>query len=299
MAYTTAKRRLHEDLAGYAFISPWLAGFFAFAIFPIVISLYYSFTDYDILATPVFSGLKNFRRMLGDELFWKSLAVTFYYAFVSVPARLVFAFFVALIFRRASRMIRLYQAAYYLPSIVGGSIAIAVMWRRLFMADGALNAGLALIGVESTVSWIGRPDTAIWTLIILAVWQFGSSMLIFLAGLRQIPVTYYEAASIDGAGPFSQFLNITLPQMTSVIFFNLIMQLINGFTVFTQAFVVSGGSGDPQYSTLVYALYLYQRAFKYFNMGYASAMAWVLVLIIAVFTGIIFKTSNKWVFYES
>jgi multiple sugar transport system permease protein len=299
MVYTTAKRRLHEDLAGYAFISPWLAGFFAFAIFPILISLYYSFTDYDILATPVFSGLKNFRRMLGDELFWKSLGVTFYYAFVSVPARLVFAFFVALIFRRASRMIRLYQAVYYLPSIVGGSIAIAVMWRRLFMADGALNAGLALIGIDSAVSWIGRPDTAIWTLIVLAVWQFGSSMLIFLAGLRQIPVTYYEAASIDGAGHFRQFFNITLPQMTSVIFFNLIMQLINGFTVFTQAFVVSGGSGDPQYSTLVYALYLYQRAFKYFNMGYASAMAWVLVLIIALFTGLIFKTSDKWVFYES
>ncbi|MDR2759142.1 MAG: sugar ABC transporter permease [Spirochaetaceae bacterium] len=299
MIYTTAKRRLHEDIAGYAFISPWLAGFFAFAIFPILISLYYSFTDYDILATPVFSGLKNFRRMLGDELFWKSLGVTFYYAFVSVPARLVFAFFVALVFRRTSRMIRLYQAVYYLPSIVGGSIAIAVMWRRLFMSDGALNAALAFVGIDSTISWIGRPDTAIWTLIILAVWQFGSSMLIFLAGLRQIPVTYYEAASIDGAGPFRQFLNITLPQMTSVIFFNLIMQLINGFTVFTQAFVVSGGSGDPQYSTLVYALYLYQRAFKYFNMGYGSAMAWVLVLIIALFTGLIFKTSGKWVFYES
>jgi multiple sugar transport system permease protein len=299
MIYTTAKRRFHENIAGYAFIGPWLAGFIAFAVFPIFISLYYSFTDYDILATPVFSGLKNFRRMLGDELFWKSLAVTFYYAFVSVPARLVFAFFVAIVFRRASKMIRLYQAVYYLPSIVGGSIAIAVMWRRLFMSDGALNAALRVIGINSTVSWIGRPDTAIWTLIILAVWQFGSSMLIFLAGLRQIPLTYYEAASIDGAGPFRQFLNITLPQMTSVIFFNLIMQLINGFTVFTQAFVISGGSGDPQYSTLVYALYLYQRAFKYFNMGYASAMAWVLVLIIALFTGIIFKTSNKWVFYES
>jgi multiple sugar transport system permease protein len=299
MIYTTAKRRLHETISGYAFISPWLVGFFAFAVFPILISLYYSFTDYDILATPVFAGLKNFRRMIGDELFWKSLGVTFYYAFVSVPARLAFAFFVALIFRRASGMIRLYQAVYYLPSIVGGSIAVAVMWRRLFMTDGALNAALQAIGINSTVSWIGRPDTAIWTLIILAVWQFGSSMLIFLAGLRQIPVTYYEAASIDGAGSFRQFLHITLPQMTSIIFFNLIMQLINGFTVFTQAFVVSGGSGDPQYSTLVYALYLYQRAFKYFNMGYASAMAWVLVLIIALFTGLIFTTSNKWVFYES
>ncbi|MDR1288155.1 MAG: sugar ABC transporter permease, partial [Treponema sp.] len=219
MIYTTAKRRLHETISGYAFISPWLVGFFAFAVFPILISLYYSFTDYDILATPVFAGLKNFRRMIGDELFWKSLGVTFYYAFVSVPARLVFAFFVALIFRRASKMIRLYQAVYYLPSIVGGSIAVAVMWRRLFMTDGALNAALQAVGINSTVSWIGRPDTAIWTLIILAVWQFGSSMLIFLAGLRQIPVTYYEAASIDGAGSFRQFLHITLPQMTSIIFF--------------------------------------------------------------------------------
>jgi multiple sugar transport system permease protein len=293
------KKLFWEDVAGYAFISPWLFCFFAFSIIPIVFSLYFSFTDYDILASPVFSGLKNFRRMATDELFWKSLAVTFFYAFVSVPLRLVFAFLVAVLFKRASRMIRLYQAAYYLPSIVGGSIAVAVMWRRLFLADGAINAALQAIGINSTVSWLGNPNTAIWTLILLAVWQFGSSMLIFLAGLRQIPVTYYEAASIDGASPVKQFFNITLPQMTSIIFFNLIMQLINGFTVFTQAFVVSGGNGDPQNSTLVYALYLYQRAFKYYSMGYSSAMAWVLVIIIGVFTGVIFKTSDKWVFYES
>jgi multiple sugar transport system permease protein len=293
------KRQFLEDVAGYAFISPWLICFFAFSVIPIVFSLYFSFTDYDILASPVFSGLKNFKRMVTDELFWKSLAVTFFYAFVSVPSRLVFAFMVAVLFKRASAMIRLYQAVYYLPSIVGGSIAVAVMWRRLFLADGAINAVLQAFGINSTVSWLGNPKTAIWTLILLAVWQFGSSMLIFLAGLRQIPVTYYEAASIDGASPIKQFFNITLPQMTSIIFFNLIMQLINGFTVFTQAFVVSGGNGDPQNSTLVYALYLYQRAFKYYSMGYSSAMAWVLVLIIGVLTGIIFKTSDKWVFYES
>jgi multiple sugar transport system permease protein len=293
------RKQFWEDVAGYAFISPWLVCFFAFSIVPIVFSLYFSFTDYDILASPVFSGLKNFKRMATDELFWESLAVTFFYAFVSVPARLVFAFLVAVLFKRASRMIRLYQAAYYLPSIVGGSIAVAVMWRRLFLTDGAINAVLQAFGINSTVSWLGDPNTAIWTLILLAVWQFGSSMLIFLAGLRQIPVTYYEAASIDGAGPVKQFFNITLPQMTSIIFFNLIMQLINGFTVFTQAFVVSGGNGDPQNSTLVYALYLYQRAFKYYSMGYSSAMAWVLVIIIGVLTGVIFKTSDKWVFYES
>ncbi|MDR2434069.1 MAG: sugar ABC transporter permease [Treponema sp.] len=297
--YTATQRQLAENLSGFVFISPWLLGFLMFMALPMLLSLYYSFTEYDILASPVFRGLRNFRRMAGDELFWKSLSVTFYYAFVSVPLRLVFAFLVALLFRRAARAVRIYQAVYYLPSIVGGSIAVAVMWRRLFMADGAINAVLQAAGINSTVSWIGEPSTAMWTLIILAIWQFGSSMLIFLAGLRQIPAAYYEAAQIDGAGVFHQFLSVTLPQMTPVIFFNLIMQLINGFTVFTQAFVVSGGNGDPQNTTLVYALYLYQRAFKYYNMGYGSAMAWVLVLIIALFTGLVFKTSDRWVYYES
>jgi multiple sugar transport system permease protein len=297
--YTAGRRQLNENLAGFAFISPWLIGFLAFTALPMLFSLYYSFTEYDILGSPAFNGLKNFGRMLGDELFWKSLSITFFYAFVSVPLRLAFAFFVALLFRRASKIVRFYQAVYYLPSIVGGSIAVAVMWRRLFMVDGALNAALQFIGINSRVSWIGETSTAIWTLILLGIWQFGSSMLIFLAGLRQIPAAYYEAAQIDGANAFRQFLSVTLPQMTPIIFFNLIMQLINGFTLFTQAFVVSGGNGDPQNSTLVYALYLYQRAFKYYNMGYSSAMAWILVIIIAVFTGIIFKTSDKWVYYES
>jgi multiple sugar transport system permease protein len=237
--------------------------------------------------------------MLTDPLFWQALKVTFTYAFVSVPARLVFAFFVAVLFKRGSRMIRFYQAAYYLPSLVGGSIAVAVMWRRMFMSDGVVNALLRAIGINSSVSWIARTDTALWILVILAVWQFGSSMLIFLAGLRQIPKTYYEAASIDGAGWIRQFFNITLPLMTPIIFFNLIMQLINGFTVFTQAFIISGGRGDPQNSTLAYALYLYLRAFAYNEMGYSSALAWVLVLIIAVFTALIFKTSDRWVYYES
>ncbi|MDR2054128.1 MAG: sugar ABC transporter permease [Treponema sp.] len=243
--YTAARKQLAENLSGFAFISPWLLGFLMFMALPMFLSLYYSFTEYDILGSPVFSGLRNFRRMAGDELFWKSLSVTFYYAFVSVPLRLVFAFLVALLFKRSAKTVRVYQAVYYLPSIVGGSIAVAVMWRRLFMADGAINAVLQAAGIDSTVSWIGEPSTAMWTLIILAIWQFGSSMLIFLAGLRQIPATYYEAAQIDGAGVLHQFLSVTLPQMTPVIFFNLIMQLINGFTVFTQAFVVSGGERRP------------------------------------------------------
>lgn len=298
-AYYSPKRQLREDIAGYLFISPWLIGFLAFSVIPIFMSLYFSFTDYDILGSPVFNGLANFKRMVTDARFWKSIQVTFTYAFVAVPARLVFAFFLAALFKRASRMIRFYQAAYYIPSLVGGSIAIAVIWRRMFTIDGLFNTFLQAIGINSNISWIGSSDTALGVLMLLAVWQFGSSMLIFLAGLRQIPKTFYEAASIDGAGWFNQFFHITLPQMTPIIFFNLIMQLINGFTVFSQAFIISGGRGDPQDSTLVYALYLYLRAFSYYEMGYGSALAWVLVLIIAVFTGIIFKTSDRWVYYES
>jgi len=297
--YYSPRRQLKEDIAGYLFISPWLLGFFAFSVAPIAMSLWFSVTKYDILGSPVFNGLDNFKRMATDTRFWKSLRVTFTYAFISVPSRLVFAFFVAALFKRASRMIRVYQAAYYLPSLVGGSIAVAVIWRRMFTADGVINTFLGALGVNSTVSWIGNAATALWVIIILAIWQFGSSMLIFLAGLRQIPKTYYEAASIDGAGWASQFFHITLPQMTPIIFFNLIMQLINGFTVFTQAIIISGGKGDPQDSLLVYALYLYMRAFAYNEMGYGSALAWVLVLIIAVFTALIFKTSDRWVYYES
>ena len=297
--YYSPKRQRREDIAGYLFISPWLIGFFMFSIIPIGMSLYFSFTRYDILGSPVFNGVANFRRMVSDPLFWQALKVTFNYTFISVPARLVFAFFLAALFKRASRMIRFYQAAYYLPSLVGGSIAVAVMWRRMFTADGVFNTFLQAIGINSALSWIGNANTALGVIVVLAVWQFGSSMLIFLAGLRQIPKTYYEAASIDGAGWGSQFFHITLPQMTPIIFFNLIMQLINGFTVFNQAFIISGGRGDPQNSTLVYALYLYLRAFAYNEMGYGSALAWVLVLIIAVFTGLIFKTSDRWVYYES
>jgi len=295
----SGSRLTYRNGAGYAFISPWLVGFFAFTIVPIIVSIYYSFTDYDILASPVYIGIKNFRDMVHDGLFWQSLKVTFIYAFFSVPMRLIFALFIAMVLNRKAHLIRFHQTIYYLPSVLGGSIAVAVMWRQLFMSDGAVNAILGAIGIHSKVSWIGRPGTALWTLILLAVWQFGSSMLIFLAGLKQIPKTYYEAASIDGARATQQFFKITIPHLTPVIFFNLIMQLINGFAVFTQAFVVSNGTGDPMNSTLVYALYLYQRAFKYYQMGYGSAMAWVLVLIIGTFTAVLFRSSGNWVYYEA
>ncbi|MCL2266782.1 MAG: sugar ABC transporter permease [Treponema sp.] len=298
-AYYSGRRQLKEDVAGFLFISPWLIGFFVFAIIPMLMSLYFSFTRYNLLSAPVFNGIANFQRMMTDPLFWKTIQVTFTYAFFSVFLRLAFAFLLASLFKRASWMTKVYTTAYYIPSLVGASVAIAVLWRRIFMSDGLINTVLQSLGINSTNSWIGNPDTALGVIIILAIWQFGSSMLIFLAGLRQIPKTYYEAASIDGAGWASQFFRITLPQMTPIIFFNLVMQLINGFTAFSQAFIISGGSGDPLNSTLFYALYVYMRGFRTLEMGYASALAWVLVLIVAAFTAIIFKTQDRWVHYES
>ena len=290
--------RRHHNLAGYLFISPWLFGFITFVLLPIVASFVLAFTRYDILSPPEWVGLQNFERMFtGDARYWRSVRATFYYVFTAVPLRLVFALAVAMLLNTARRGVSLYRAVYYAPSIVGGSVAIAVMWREIFGNEGVINFLLYLIGLPP-VSWLGNPSTAIWALIALAVWQFGSPMLIFLAGLKQIPTEYYEAAAIDGAAAWSKFRNITLPLLTPIIFFNLVMQVINGFMVFTQAFIISGGTGRPLDTTLFYALYLYIRAFTTFEMGYSSAMAWVLLLIIALFTGIIFKSSSNWVFYS-
>jgi multiple sugar transport system permease protein len=286
-----------NNLAGYLFLSPWLIGFFAFTLLPILASFFLAFTDYDILTRPEWVGLENFQRMfLDDRRYWRSMKATFYYAFTSVPLRLVFALAVAMLLNTKRPLVPVYRAAYYAPSIVGGSVAVAVMWREIFGNDGLINFLLAGFGIPP-VTWLGSPSTAIWTLIVLAAWQFGSPMLIFLAGLKQIPAELYEAASIDGGGAWAKFTKITLPMLTPVIFFNLVMQIIAGFMIFTQAFIITGGA--PLDTTLFYALYLYQRAFENFQMGYSSAMAWVLLLIIAFFTALVFKSSSYWVYYES
>lgn len=288
-----------HNWAGYLFISPWLIGFFAFVLLPIAASFALAFTDYDILSPPKWVGLANFERMFTDDVrYWRSVRSTFYYVFIAVPLRLAFALAVAMLLNSGRKLVGLYRAAYYAPSIVGGSVAIIVMWRQIFGTEGVINFLLAPFGWPA-YSWLGSPRTAIWTLIILAAWQFGSPMLIFLAGLKQIPNEYYEAASIDGAGPWDKFLKITLPLLTPIIFFNLVMQIIHGFMAFTQAFILSGGTGSPMDTTLFYALYLYIRAFETFEMGYSSAMAWVLLLVIAFFTALVFKSSSQWVFYES
>lgn len=288
-----------NNLAGYLFISPWLLGFFLFALIPMGISLWLAFTDYDILGDWKYVGLQNFERMFfKDVRYANSLEATFKYVFTSVPLRLIFALGVAILLNTKRRGVYWYRAAYYIPSIIGGSVAVAVMWRQIFGRQGFVNAIGEALGMPP-VNWLGNPDTAIWTLILLAIWQFGSPMLVFLAGLRQIPQELYEAAAIDGASNSQKFFRITLPLLTPIIFFNLVMQTIAGFKVFTQAFIVTQGRGAPLDTTLFYSIYLYNRAFDAFQMGYAAAMAWVMLLIIAVLTAISFKLSSYWVYYET
>jgi multiple sugar transport system permease protein len=289
--------RQRDQWMGYLFISPWLIGFFVFTLIPMLASLFLGFTDYHLTGVPKWIGIDNYVRMFTSDLrYWKSVRATFFYIFTAVPLRLIVALAVAMLLNNGRRITSIYRAAFYAPSIVGTSVAVAIVWRQLFGMTGVVNAFLAILGIEGS-AWIGNPNTAIWTLILLAAWQFGSPMLIFLAGLKQIPRELYEAAAIDGASEWGQFVNITLPMLSPIIFFNLIMQMISGFMVFTQALVIT--NGGPMDTTLVYALYLYQRAFIVFQMGYSSAMAWVLLLVIGIFTAINFKFSSQWVFYEN
>lgn len=232
-----------------------------------------------------------------DPKVWKTFGVTFFYAAVSVPLKLIMALAVAMLFLKNTRFTGFMRGVYYLPSIMGGSIAVAVLWRRLFASDGVINALLQTIGINSEIAWLGRTDTAIWTLIILAVWQFGSSMLIFLSGLKQIPVSLYEAATVDGANGIQRFFKITLPMLTPTIFFNLINQLINGFMAFTQSYIIT--QGKPRDSTLFYTVYMYFNSFTYNKLGYGCAMAWFMIFVVGMLTLILFKTQNKWVYYES
>jgi multiple sugar transport system permease protein len=287
-----------ESVAGYLFLAPWLIGFFGLTLGPALASLYLSFTDFDLLSTPHWTGTANYVRIAtSDAKFVSAMHVTFLYVALAVPLKLGFALMVAMILNKGISGLPLYRAMFYLPSLLGASVAIAVLWRQLFAGDGLLNQALSLFGIHGP-SWISNPDTSLYTLVALSVWQFGSPMIIFLAGLRQIPRDVYEAAEIDGASRRQQFLRITLPLLTPVIFFNGVVQTIDAFKAFTPAFIISGGTGGPIDSTLFYTLYLYQEAFAYFRMGYASALAWILVVIIAAFTAFAFLSSRYWVHYN-
>jgi multiple sugar transport system permease protein len=301
-----AKKFFRNNSAAYVFLLPWLLGFLILTVYPMIQSLYLSFTSYSMGREWGWIGLENYLKMLssdritGDPQYLKSLTVTFTYVFTSVPLKLAFALLVAMLMNRGLKFVSLYRAVYYIPTLLGGSVAIAVLWRKLFAKDGIINSLIsALTGAEDLPGWIANPKYALGTLVILSVWQFGSSMIIFLAGLKQISPEYYEAAEIDGAGKTRQFFSITLPLITPIILFNLIMQMISAFQAFTQAYIISQGKGGPVNSTLFYTLHLYNKGFYYHEMGYASAMAWVMLIIIAVFTAIIFKTSGSWVSYGS
>jgi multiple sugar transport system permease protein len=293
------RRLLAKNAPGYVFLAPWLIGFLVLAIGPILTSFYLSFTKYDIASPPEFVGLENFEYMVfWDSRFWQSLKVTFAYVLMSVPGTLIFALAVAMVLDKGIRAIGWYRAMFYLPSILGGSIAVAILWRQLFSNNGVVNSILGSVGISGPY-WLSDPDYSLYTLVLLAIWQFGSPMLIFLAGLRAIPQELYEAAEIDAAGPVRRFFAVTLPLLAPVMFFNLVLQMIEAFKTFNSAFVISDGRGNPLDSLLFFTLYLYNEAFSYFRMGYASALAWVLLAIIAVFTGVAFATSKYWVHYES
>lgn len=293
------RKMFDRNVHAYVFLLPWLIGFFGLTLGPALASLYLSFTNYDLLQSPDWVGASNYVRIAtADPKFAAAMTVTFTYVILSVPLKLIFALMVAMAFNRGIKGLTMYRAVFYLPSLLGSSVAIAVLWRQLFASDGLVNMVLwQLFGFEGP-SWISNPNYSIYTLVILSVWQFGSPMIIFLAGLRQIPQDMYEAADMDGAGKIRQFFRITLPLLTPVIFFNAVIQTIDAFKAFTPAFIISDGSGGPINSTLFYTLYLYQEAFGFFRMGYASALAWILVIIISLFTAFSFLSARYWVHYD-
>lgn len=284
------------------FLSPWIIGLFVFSIYPIISSLYLSFTNFNLFEDPTFLGLDNYKLLMADPRFLKACRVTSVYVFLGVPLQLAFALILALLLNNGIPGLKYFRAVYYLPALLGGSVAISILWRQLFGLDGLINGILANLGAPEAltgISWISNPKYSLYTLIILRVWQFGSPMIIFLAGLKQIPNELYESASIDGAGRGRQLISITLPMLSPIILFNLVMQIISAFQAFTPAFIIAGASslGGSLDSLLFYTIYLYQMGFQYFKMGISSAMAWIMLLAIAALTFIIFKVSSNAVYY--
>ena len=286
----------NNNTVGYVFLSPFIIGFLFFTIIPMISSLYFSFTDYNMIDKETWIGAKNYIALFHDERFLNSVKVTLEYVVISVPCKLAFALFIAFLLTRPSRAVSFYRSLYYLPSLIGGSVAVALVWKELFARKGLINLNLAKLGINA-VNWFGNMNTAKWPIVLMTVWQFGSSMLIFAAGLKEIPSSYYEAAKIDGASGWHSFWEITIPCLSPIILFNLIMQLISSFMVFTQAFIIT--KGGPNDATMYYALYVYKQGINSRNMGYASAMSWVMLVIMSVITAIVFKTSDHWVFNEA
>ncbi|HIS30135.1 MAG TPA: sugar ABC transporter permease [Candidatus Limivivens intestinipullorum] len=290
------RKYTRRDYMGLVYIAPWLAGFLLLQLYPFVSSFLYSFTDYKFFNEPSFTGLNNYIRLFTlDPDFWDSVKVTVLYTLITVPGKLIMALFIACLLNRDIKGIGVIRTVYYLPSLFGGSVAVAILWKILFMSDGAINSILGLFHLPS-VQWLGDPDMSLITICMLEIWQFGSSMVMFLAALKQVPAALYEAAAIDGAGAVRKFFSITLPQIAPIIFFNLIMQTITALQNFTSAFVVTGGG--PNKSTYVLGMKLYDDAFGYYKMGYACATSWVIFAMVMVVTLLLFRFSSGKIYYE-
>lgn len=286
-----------ETILFYLCISPWLLGFIIFTAGPMIYSLWLSFQRWDLFTSPVPVGLNNYITMFTeDQDFWQGLKVTFTYTLVRVPLGMVAALAVALLMNQAVKGINFFRTIYYLPSIMPG-IAVAVLWTWVFNPEfGVLNTILSWFGIRGP-GWIADPNWALPALIIMSLWGIGGTMIIYLAGLKSIPSILYEAAELDGAGPWTKFTSITLPQLSPTIFFNLVMTIIGAFQVFTEAYVMT--NGGPQKATFFYMFYLYTTAFQSFQMGYGAAMAWILFVIILILTMLVLRSSAVWVYYES
>jgi multiple sugar transport system permease protein len=290
-----SRLKRQESIAFYSFISPWLIGFIFFTGGPIIASLYFSLTNYNVVSKPEFTGFSNYINLFNDPLFWTSLYNTIYYAIFFIPLGILIAFVSAIMLNQKIKGLALYRTIYYLPSIVP-AVANAILWIWLLNPQwGLINTGLRLIRIEGP-GWLSSEQWAKPGIILMSLWGVGSWIIIYLAGLQGVPEQLYEAAEIDGATKFQRFIYVTVPLMTPTIFFTLVTGLIGAFQVFTQAYIMT--NGGPVNSTLFYALYLFRNAFNYLKMGYASSMAWILFLIILSLTIIQFKLARKWVFYE-
>lgn len=290
------RRYRKRDYMGLLYIAPWLVGLLVLQLYPFVTSFYYSFTDYQFFNKPEFIGLGNYIKLFtSDPEFFKSLQVTIVYTLFTVPGKIMMALFIALLLNKNMKGIGTIRTIYYIPSLFSGSVAVAILWKLLFMNDGAINNILSMVGLPS-VKWLGTEGTAMVTICLLEMWMFGSSMVMFLAALKQVPADLYESVSLDGAGKVKSFFYITLPQISPILFFNIIMQTITALQNFTSAFVVT--NGGPNNGTYVLGMKLYNEAFKYFKMGYASAISWVIFAMILVVTLLLFRFSSGKVYYE-
>lgn len=280
---------------GFLYVMPFVLGVLLFKLFPFAMSFALSFTQYDLIDPPTFIGLDNYRELANDDpLFRKSLGVTLLFAVLAVPMRVGFALLIAHVLNFKLRGINFFRAAFYLPSILGGSIAVAVLWRFIFSKTGLVNLMLIKLGI-TPIAWLADEHYSMWTIVLLFTWQFGSAMVIFLAALQNVPLSLYEAARCDGANRWQQFWRITVPLITPVIFFNMIMQMVHAFQEFNGPYMIT--EGGPLSSTYVLALYIYDQSFRFFNLGYGAALSWVLFALVGGLSLMSFWSSRYWVFY--